>query len=501
MTLKISFFSPFNIPYSAYGLRIIYNALKENGIPSKVYYYPSDFRELYNEETLELISKQLRDSDIIGISLYTNHFTNVVLLTNYLRKTGSNALIVWGGIHAMIRPEECIQYAHIVCVGEAEECFPELCKRIIAGHAYTDVKGFWYNDKETGIIKNAPLITNDLNKVPFALYSEDHLLIKKDGLVPLIQTNISSYTTLASRGCPFSCTYCINGFFHKDGHNVIRYRTIDNLISELKTVKSQHETIKYFLIDDDAFFSMNLKYIKEFSEQYKNEIGIPLYISGITPTTISAEKLKYLVYAGLDSIRIGFQTGSERILRMYKRNYTSDQMLKAMDIATSFNLTVQLDIITDNPWETEEDTLKTITLLDKAKKRFFLNIFNLVFFPGTELYEKAKIDGLIHDETTEIYQMRYHTYRKNPLNITLELLSIRANYYLRLPFVIKTMLKNNLYNNLIYLEIVKFYIKINNINIPYYLMVRFFKTWKRQGIYGLKIMWTRLMERILGCAH
>ncbi|MFC1709834.1 B12-binding domain-containing radical SAM protein, partial [Candidatus Omnitrophota bacterium] len=460
--MKISLFSLFNIPYSAYSLRLLCNSLRKSGFPSKVYYYPSDFRKPYNRETLKKISKYLADSDIIGISLFTNHFSNAVLLTEYLKQIGSKALIVFGGVHSIVRPEECLKYADIVCVGEAEECFPLLCEKIASGKTFTDVAGFWHVDRKTKqIIKNPPHFVEDLNSIPFALYSEDHLLIEEDKLTPLVETNIPYYGTLASRGCPFGCTYCINNYYNKRNPKIVRFRTIDNLLQELFLAKKQHKEIKYIMIDDDAFFTMDLKYIKEFASRYKKQIDLPFYISGITPRTISQEKLAYLTEAGLKVVRMGFQSASQKILSIYKRHYTQEHMLKSVEISTGFDIATQLDIITDNPWESEEDTLETILLLNKAKKPFQLNIFNLVFFPGTDLYERAKKEGLISDEKLEIYNMRYHSYRKNALNTTLELLDMRSKIYLSLPFIIEFMLKNRKHNSKLYSYLIKFYKSLN----------------------------------------
>jgi len=485
--LKVSFFSPFNIPYSAYSLRIIHNALKKSGIPSRVYYYPCDFREQYTEETLRGISKYLVDSDIIGISLFTNHFNNVALLTKYLKESGTKALIIWGGVHALIRLEECLKYADIVCVGEAEECFPQLCKKIAKREPYKGLPGFWHVDRKTKqFIKNPSCMVEDLNKIPFALYSDDHFLIEKDRLVPLVDTEILYYRTLASRGCPFSCTYCIKNYYNCTRPRRIRYRSIENVIDELKIVKKQHNTIKYFWIDDDAFFAMNSEYIKEFSRRYKKEINKPLYVSGITPGIVSREKIKFLINANVCSVRMGIQTGSERILKLYKRNYNQNHVIKAMEIISSFYLDTSLDIITDNPWETEDDTLETIKLLDKIKRRFWLNIYNLVFFPGTELYERAKKEKLITDERNEIYMMRYHAYQKNALNMTLELIGMRAKYYLKLPIIVKVMLKKRLYKTKIYMMILKFYMSINKINVFSYYINHFVRIYNLKGWKGIR---------------
>ena len=74
------------------------------------------------------------------------------------------------------------------------------------------------------------------------------------------------------------------------------------------------------------------------------------------------KKISILVDAGLTSLRMGIQTGSERIKRMYKRNYSNQQVEESVRMIHEFKETIpvpQYDIILDNPWETENDLIGT----------------------------------------------------------------------------------------------------------------------------------------------
>ena len=62
------------------------------------------------------------------------------------------------------------------------------------------------------------------------------------------------------------------------------------------------------------------------------------------------------------------------------------------------------DIILDNPWDTDEDLIETLMFLSKLPTPFILNLCSLIFFPGTELYRKAKKEGLIKDDVKDIYR-------------------------------------------------------------------------------------------------
>lgn len=65
------------------------------------------------------------------------------------------------------------------------------------------------------------------------------------------------------------------------------------------------------------------------------------------------------------------------------------------------------DIISDNPYETAEDKVETLRLLYQLPRPHLLHFFSLTFYPGTDLYAKAKADGLVQDDERDIYNKSY----------------------------------------------------------------------------------------------
>ena len=127
------------------------------------------------------------------------------------------------------------------------------------------------------------------------------------------------------------------------------------------------------------------------------------------PHTVSDEKIKLLVDAGCTDIIIGIQ-GSERInLEIYHRNQTDKDVLNAARILNKYKdkLAVMYDVITCNPYEKPEDVINLIRLLQKLPKPYYLSVNNLVFFPGTKLYDRAKKEGLIKSKKDSAENLNY----------------------------------------------------------------------------------------------
>lgn len=189
-----------------------------------------------------------------------------------------------------------------------------------------------------------------------------------------------------------------------------RKRSISNLIQELIEIKNNLSFIHHITFDDDAFFYPE-KDIRVFSEEYKRHVALPLEIRGATPVTLTRKKLALLVDAGLTGIRMGIETGSERTQKLYNRHYSNEQVKKAITIINEFKENIPLpryDIIINNPWETDEDLIQTLMFLNNIPLPYELNLFSMNFYPGTELYDKAKKEGFITDDLQDVYRKSYN---------------------------------------------------------------------------------------------
>lgn len=397
-------------------------------------------------------------ADLVGISLMTNFFDNAVQITQRLKKD-LDTPVIWGGIHPTIRPMECLDYADMVCVGEGEETVVELAKKIEKGRNYQNVQGLWLKNKNE-VIKNniRPLIQN-LDSIPFPDYDCKNHYILDDKCLRKMDENLlqryteGTYMTIPTRGCPFGCAYCCNNTLNKmyPRQKPIRERSADNVIRELMQVKTKLPKTVNIKFDDDAFFIKNVEEISKFCKKYKENINLPLIITGANPSTLAREKMALLVDAGLRVIRMGIQTGSKRMKKLYGRYYTNQQVKRAVEIINEFKNKIErpvYDIILENPWETDEDLTETLMFLCEFPAPYVLQFFSLTFYPETELYRKAKAEGLITDDLKDVYRKYYHSCKKTYLNSLVFLLNEYAIGGGRIPSKIMFLLTNQKYRKL-----------------------------------------------------
>ena len=423
--MKITFIDPTH-SCTNYGLRTIAKYVNTNGHDVKLIFLNQpyiDYDYRYSEKMYEQIVDLIRDSDLIGFSVISNYFGQAASLTKRIKES-SEIPVLWGGIHAMAAPEQCLQYADMICLGEGEISTLKLINAFDNGDDIRKISNIWLKEGDS-IIRNEILEINpEIDTYSLPLYDNTLEYVRNEETivklsdeqrkritgVPTVYYNIAKdftypYLTLASRGCPNSCTYCCNNLFkslYKGKGKLLRRRSNANLISELETALDKMPFINVIEFFDDDFIFTNEETIAEFSTLYKKHINLP-FRCNFRPESVTDEKIKLLVEAGLISIEMGLQSASAKSNKLYKRPFNKNNFKKAATIISGYkNIIPHYDLIVDNPFESPEDKRDTFRFLSELPGEFKIPAFSLTFFPGTELYRYAIEHNMIADEKKEI---------------------------------------------------------------------------------------------------
>lgn len=415
--MKITLISTLTFP-SDQGLRTISSVLKKAGHSVKIIFmsYSEDYSKFYSKNELNQLYYLCKKSDLIGISSYVSTEPRAIQIINFLNQKKIKTPIIWGGVHATLFPEKCIKHSDMVCIGEGEKAILELANALEKDKDIKKIKNIWIKDSKTKeIIKNPvrPALEK-IDELPFADYDlQNHYLLENNHLRKFKEEDLGGQIFfLTGRGCPYGCAYCSNNFLNKiyEGKTkkIVRWHSIDYIIECILDLKSRFPSLSYFDIRDDTFSLRPISQIKEFCEKYKQKIGLRFKCLG-DPKTITEEKIKLLVDAGCTDIIIGIQAIEKTNKEIFKRNQTNQDVLNSSKILNKYKnkLAVMYDIITCNPYEDAEDIEKTIRLLQKLPKPYFLSVNNLVFFPGNQLYQKAIQDSKTRDIALKSSSLNY----------------------------------------------------------------------------------------------
>lgn len=302
--------------------------------------------------------------------------------------------IIIGGAHPTFMPD-CITSMPIdaICRGEGDDAIIEVLDHLKAGKSITENNIL--NISTTECANNLRPLIIDLDRLPAV--DRDLVYNKSKALL-----NFPLRTFYTSRGCPFKCTYCFNHAYHtlyKNLGPVVRRRSIENIIEEMRHVTRKYPT-KFIKIADDAFVHRVDDWIEEFSRQYKKEIKLPFYCL-LRADVVTPSLVTLLREAGCVSVCMSIETGNEKIRReVLNRQIDNKKIIAAFDLFNKAGIKIYTNSLLALPNSTLDDDYATIDLNIRCKPA--LGHFTIMApFPGTVIHDLCARDNLIPKQSEE----------------------------------------------------------------------------------------------------
>lgn len=345
-----------------------------------------------------------RRYDVVGVSVMTSMVRDAKRASTIARETNPQSLIIWGGPHPTVLPDDTLALPQVdaVALGEGEETLLELVQR---GADPGGVAGIWYKTADGEVVRNPsrPLI-QDLSALPWPARDAVDIKTYTRAWYSLTAADPTLLGTslITSRGCPYVCTYCQPTLWRLFGRKV-RRRSVDDVLDELVHLKETYD-LNAFMFEDDTFI-IHRGWIKEFSARLK-EMNLGLrWGCNVRADLVTRELLEPMVKAGLVQINMGIESGTQRILdQIYDKRSTIEDVRQAVSIAKSLGLKVGGYFMIGAPTETEEEIERTIRFA--ARLPIDEAAFNITTpLPGTYLWEQTR--DLVGGDVAEFDY--YHT--------------------------------------------------------------------------------------------
>lgn len=303
------------------------------------------------DETIKLLNNM--KVDVVGISLvFTGAYKTTLAICEGIKGINTEVVTVLGGNTATFMSENLVSfpYVDIISRGEGDLSFPILIDALEKNSLLEEVPGITFvKDGNIVSTKQLPLVEN-LDILPFPARE---LLPFNDSYPKAI---------LSSRGCAYGCIYCSTAAFWS---NSFRKRSIENIMSEINLIIEKYGAT-YFSFADDCFTLIPKRAI-EISKRIK---GLNKELTwGCTGRieTMSEELIRCFSESGCKSIFFGIESGSTKVLKSLKRNYTPEQVYEVYRVCIKYNIRPYFSFIVGLPDETLEDVKLTFRLISRLE--------------------------------------------------------------------------------------------------------------------------------------
>jgi len=386
------------------GLAYVTATLKERG-------YTYDCIDLHTEQIMQkkpfdfwdrIRGFDLSSYDLIAFGGVFLKFEDLQYLSSRIKENYSHIFQIVGGNMATMTPDVVLERTQVdcVCLYEGEETIVDLVQTLEQGGDWKEVRSIKYRDENGQPVESPsrPKLTAD--KVP-NFPDRDNWnfdLIRK--AYPVGSPGRYSAVAFASRGCPFTCTFCkpLTG-------KEIRSREIDSIINELKYLKEQWN-IQYVRFFDEVFIGSKIR-IKSLCEAMIEEKLDIFWWCQTQVRLIDEDLLRMMKKAGCIEIAYGVESGSDTMLNDMKKGISADIIRDVLEATDRSGIRISLNLLAGTPAETVETLKETRDFLVSLNHINWANVPTIEFvvpLPGTELFDTAVKMDLIENPKTYVVE-------------------------------------------------------------------------------------------------
>lgn len=366
-------------------------------------------QEIYNI----ILSAQI---NTIGMSTNANSIKYVIRISNFIKKRNSNIKIILGGPEASFDDITIVNNSKcdFVVRGEGEKPLIEIMSAIKAkNHDFAHIHNITYRNKVNEIVRN--IGDSNLIEIPKNNYSI--FMNKKYWLIPHSVSNekfeqflkiVRSYGSffLTGRGCPYKCSFCVEGNMKRK----INYVSLENIKTDLIDYLTITKRNEIYIVDDT--FTTTHKRVADVCNIFvdvRKDFDFVWYCEGRVNVLAKYPELIDIMYnAGLRKLQIGIESGVQRVLDVYNKKITLEQIRKVVDYCTKFeDLIMHGNIIIGNPFETQEEFKETVEFVKEliilSKCKLDISTSFLTPYKGTPIRmhpEKFGFDS--YDENLDL---------------------------------------------------------------------------------------------------
>ena len=275
--------------------------------------------------------------------------------------------------------------ADFVLLGEGEVTLKELlCGLELGMEDFQNIEGLVYQSEGEMVRTRPRTVLRDLDSLPMAAWDlvdiEDYRKIWKE------HHGYFSLNIATTRGCPFKCNWCAKPIYG----NRYNSRSPQRVVAEIAYLLTYFEPEHFWMCDD--IFGLKPGWVEEFSQLVdQRQLRFSYMIQSRVDLLVKDHTVKALAKSGAETIWVGAESGSQKVLDAMDKGTTVEQIYQATGLMKKYGVRTGFFLQFGYPGEVKEDIDKTINMvLDLLPDEIGISVSYPL--PGTKFYENVKND-------------------------------------------------------------------------------------------------------------
>ena len=325
--------------------------------------------------------------DCYGITCTTPHFYIVKDIIDKLKDREPDKLVIVGGPHPTAMPEQMLRDtdADICVIGEGEGAMLAL----MSDKKLADISNLAYMEINGEVVRTKTRLISDIDSIPYP--DRDAIDIYKylpSKTYSYLMGEVKETILYTGRGCPFDCSFCASKTMHG---GKVRFHSIHYIVGEIELLKKKYG-VELFYFDDDTLV---------IDKKRMAELCDAITLLNIKWNCLNRvdccdkEIVKKMKDAGCIGMVIGFESGSDKILRLNNKRTTVQQAYDCIKTLKEQDIHIRGQMVVGLPGENWETVMETAKFIYNAKHKgvdkFGIHVFQP--FPGCPVWNNPSEFG------------------------------------------------------------------------------------------------------------
>ena len=362
----------------------------------------SDYQKFFKNENdpiwIEVVEKILLfEPEWVGYTSYTANVTAIDIISRKLKSKIPKIKQVIGGVHATL-DHNVLNYMPAIDYSiqrEGEEAMLSL----VEGKSPENISGV-VSRSSIGLCNNGD--ANVIKTIDDLPYPERE---KFWGIDSKLKNTVDVSYICTIRGCPYRCNYCASPFHWK--RDKTQYRSPESVLEEMKYLKENYwnqdkefdysasanigdksslkikdNTLVYFV---DDVFTVKKERVKEILNSIIDQRLSMNWKCEARTDHLNEEICELMVKAGCVRVKLGFESGSDMILKQVQKDETKDDMRRGAKMLREAGVPFTAYFMAGFPGETDEDLKQTIEFAKEIQADYY-SLSVLSPYYGTKMY-------------------------------------------------------------------------------------------------------------------